>query len=290
MPEESISKLQTITEVNENNLQAMLERSMSMPVLFYFYSDRSPHCAPLIVILEKLVNQHQGQILLAKVDCDQQPMVAAQFGLRAIPTVCLLQNGQTVDGFQGPQSEETIRRLLEKYLPREDELKTREAQQLIAQGKTAEALPLLKDAWRLSQQNSETGLLLAQLQISLKRFTEAQSVLQTIPIQDQDSRYQGLLAQIELQKKAADTPEIQQLQQQLDTSPQDMILVSQLALQLHQVERDEEALALLLQHLRRDLQAADGKLLSLCKEILAALGTGDSLAGKYRRQLYALLY
>ncbi len=59
-------------------------------------------------------------------------------------------------------------------------------------------------------------------------------MLKTIPLQDQDTRYQGLVAQIELLKQAADTPEIQQLQQQVAENPQDAALATQLALQLHQ--------------------------------------------------------
>jgi putative thioredoxin len=83
------------------------------------------------------------------------------------------------------------------------------------EGKYAEALPLLKEAWQLSNQNSQIGLLLAETLIALHRSDEAEAVLKTIPLQDQDTRYQGLVAQIELLKQAADTPEIQQLQQQV---------------------------------------------------------------------------
>ncbi|STV95654.1 thioredoxin domain-containing protein EC-YbbN [Klebsiella michiganensis] len=70
----------------------------------------------------------------------------------------------------------------------------------------AEALPLLKDAWQLSNQESQIGLLLAETLIALHRSDEAETVLKTVPLQDQDTRYQGLVAQIELLKKAADTP------------------------------------------------------------------------------------
>lgn len=52
-------------------------------------------------------------------------------------------------------------------------------------------------------------------------------------------------------EKAADTPEIQQLQQQVEQNPEDAALASQLALQLHQVGRNEEALALLFSHLQK---------------------------------------
>ncbi|ELQ6039625.1 co-chaperone YbbN [Cronobacter sakazakii] len=281
---------QNIINLSEANLHQILEQSMTVPVLFYFWSDRSQHCQQLTPVLEKLANQYQGQFILAKVDCDNEQAIAAQFGLRAIPTVYLFSQGQPVDGFQGPQPEEAIRALLDKVLPREEELKAQEAMALMQEGKNAEALPLLKEAWQMSNQASEIGLLLAQVQIALNRSEDAEAVLKTIPLQDQDTRYQGLVAQIDLLKQAADTPEIQQLQQQVEQHPDDAQLASQLALQLHQVGRNEEALELLFEHLKKDLSAADGQARKMLQEILAALGTGDALASKYRRQLYSLLY
>lgn len=282
--------VQNIVNINEANLHPTLEQSMTTPVLFYFWSERSQHCQQLTPVLESLAAQYNGQFILAKVDCDAEQMLASQFGLRAIPTVYLFQNGQPVDGFQGPQPEEAIRALLDKVLPREEELKAQQAMQLMEEGKHAEALPLLKEAWQLSQQNSEIGLLLAETQIALNRSDDAEAVLKTIPLQDQDTRYQGLVAQIELLKKAADTPEIQHLQEQVEKNPADAQLATQLALQLHQVGRNEEALELLFSHLRKDLGAADGEARKMLQEILVALGTGDALASKYRRQLYSLLY
>ncbi|ELY5791304.1 co-chaperone YbbN [Cronobacter turicensis] len=281
---------QNIINLSEANLHQILEQSMNVPVLFYFWSERSQHCQQLTPVLEKLANQYQGQFILAKVDCDNEQAIAGQFGLRAIPTVYLFSQGQPVDGFQGPQPEEAIRALLDKVLPREEELKAQEAMALMQEGKNADALPLLKDAWQMSNQASEIGLLLAQVQIALNRSEDAEAVLKTIPLQDQDTRYQSLVAQIDLLKQAADTPEIQQLQQQVQQNPDDAQLASQLALQLHQVGRNEEALELLFVHLKKDLNAADGQARKMFQEILAALGTGDALASKYRRQLYSLLY
>ena len=277
-------------DITEANLHQTLEQSVTTPILFYFWSARSQHCEQLTPVLDKLAAQYQGQFILAKVDCDAEQMVASQFGLRSIPTVYLFQNGQPVDGFQGPQPEEAIRALLEKVLPREEELKAQEAMMLMQEGKHAEALPLLKDAWQLSNQNSEIGLLLAEVQIALNRSEDAEAVLKTIPLQDQDTRYQGLVAKIDLLKQAADTPEIQLLQQQVELDPQNAQLACQLALQLHQVGRNEEALELLFIHLKKDLGAADGQVRKMLMEILAALGTGDALASKYRRQIYSLLY
>lgn len=282
--------VQNIVNITEANLHQTLEQSATTPVLFYFWSERSQHCLELTPVLESLAAQYNGQFILAKVDCDAEQMVASQFGLRAIPTVYLFQNGQPVDGFQGPQPEEAIRALLDKVLPREEELKAQQAMELMQEGNYTDALPLLKDAWSMSNQDSQIGLLLAETQIALNRSEDAEAVLKTVPLQDQDTRYQGLLAKIELLKQAADTPEIQQLQQQVAQNPEDAALASQLALQLHQVGRNEEALELLFSHLQKDLGAADGQARKMLQEILAALGTGDALASKYRRKLYSLLY
>lgn len=176
--------VENIVNINESNLQQVLEQSMTTPVLFYFWSERSQHCLQLTPILESLAAQYNGQFILAKLDCDAEQMIAAQFGLRAIPTVYLFQNGQPVDGFQGPQPEEAIRALLDKVLPREEELKAQQAMQLMQEGNYTDALPLLKDAWQLSNQNGEIGLLLAETLIALNRSEDAEAVLKTIPLQD----------------------------------------------------------------------------------------------------------
>lgn len=280
----------TIIDIDETNLQQALEQSMSVPVMFYFWSERSQHCLQLGPILDRLAAEYAGQLILAKVDCDVQQMIAQQFGLRSIPAVYLFKDGQPVDGFQGPQPEEVIRELLQKVLPKEEELKLAQAQELLQEGNRQDALPLLKDAWQLSNQRSDIGLLLAETHIHLNRIDDAETVLATIPLQDKDSRYQGLIAQIELLKQAADTPEIQQLQMELSGDPDNAELVVKLSLQLHQVGRNEEALDLLMAPLKKDLGAANGAARKTLMDIMAALGTGDALAAKYRRQLYSLLY
>ncbi|WP_302795729.1 co-chaperone YbbN [Hafnia paralvei] len=280
----------SVINVTEANLHQTLEQSASIPVLFYFWSERSQHCLQLNPILDKLASEYAGQFVLAKVDCDAEQMVASQFGLRAIPTVYLFKDGQPVDGFQGPQPEEFIRELLGRFLPKEEELKAAQAAELIAEGKMAEALPLLKEARALDPKRSDIALTLAEVQIALNRSDDAEAILATIPLQDQDSRYHGLVAQIELLKQAADTPEIQQLQKQVEAEPENAIIAVQLALKLHQVGRNEEALELLMTHLRKDLAAADGAARKTLMDILAALGNGDALASKYRKQLYSLMY
>ncbi|UNH41808.1 co-chaperone YbbN [Moellerella wisconsensis] len=279
-----------IFDVNESNLSQLVEQSMNIPVIFYFWSAQSPHCHELTGTLDKLANEYAGLFVLAKVNCDEQPSVAAQFGLRAIPTVYLLQNGQPVDGFQGPQPEEFVRDMLSRALPKPEEISASQAAELMAEGKTAEALPLLKEALQLAPKNSDITLLYAEALIALNQLDEAQTLLDSVPLQDKDSRYQGLVSQIDLQRQAADTPEIQQLQQSFAADPENTALAIQLALKLHEVSRNEEALALLFSFLKTDLSAADGAMKKTMMDIMSAMGTGDALASQYRRKMYSLLY
>lgn len=284
-----------IVDINEQNVQQVLQQSTTLPVLFYFWSERSPQCQELTMTLDKIANEYQGKFILAKLDCDEQQMLASQFGLRAIPTVYLFQNGQPVDGFQGPQPEAAIKELLNKVLPNEDEIAFADAQQLMAEQKYAEALPLLKQAWKvlldhLGKPRSDIAFLLAKAQIELKQLDEAKSTLTTIPLQDQDSTYHGLNAEIELLEQAANSPEIQQLQVALNNDSHNIELMIQLASQLIQVGRHEEALDLLFKPLAKDLNAGDGQAKKALLDMLAALGTGNSVAAAYRRKLYTLLY
>ncbi|MGL5629656.1 MAG: tetratricopeptide repeat protein [Plesiomonas shigelloides] len=258
--------------------------------MFDFWAEWCSHCKSLMPILEKLAHEYQGQFILAKVDCDQQPAVASQFGIRSLPTVYMFKNGEPVDGFQGAIPESEIREKLLQILPQQDELKLEQAIQLLGEGKHQEAVPVLKEALELSGNASDIALLLAETYIVLNKMDDAEGLLNQIPLQDRDSRWQGLTAQIKLARQAADTPEIQQLQQAMQQEPDNAELAVKLALQWHQVGRNEEALSLLMGFLRRDLGAANGGARKTLTDIIAALGNGDPLAGQYRRQLYSLLY
>ncbi len=284
-----------IFDVNEQNIQEILEKSTKQLVLFYFWSPRSPNYEEMTQTLTKLADEYHGQFILASVNCDEQQMLAAQFGLRAIPTVYLFQNGQPVDGFQGPQPEEKIRELLAKALPNEDELKLIEAQNLFSEEKYEEALPLLRQAWKnlkdhLGKPRSDIAFMLAKAQIALKQLAEAKDVLASVPLQDQDTTYHGLQAEIELLEQAANSPELQLLQAELEKHPDNVELMIQLSSQLMQVGRQEEALELLFKPLTQDLNAGDGQVKKTLLDLLAALGTSNPLAASYRRKLYTLLY
>src|SRR5690625_2319300 len=89
-----------IVDVTQNNAQQVLiEASYQRPVLVDFWAEWCAPCRTLMPLLEKLAREYDGALLLARVDCDSEQALAAQFGVQSLPTVILMKEGQPVDGF-----------------------------------------------------------------------------------------------------------------------------------------------------------------------------------------------
>ncbi len=187
----------------------------------------------------------------------------------------------------GPQPEEAIRAPLDKVLPREEELKRNSdaaRKTTLTGAAVAQRRPaaLFAERWRLPP-------LLAEAQIALNRSEEAEAVLKPY-------RYRiripviRLVAQIELLKQAADTCEIQQLQQQVAENPRMRLLATQIRRCSCTVsDVMKKRWKLLFSHLEKDLTAAEDRRANLPERSCRA--SAPRRAGvEIRRQLYALPY
>ncbi|MAT50422.1 MAG: thioredoxin [Porticoccaceae bacterium] len=280
-----------IVEVTlENAQQYLIEESRVRPVVIDFWADWCAPCKALMPILEKLASECGGAFLLAKVNADQYPEITGQFGVRSLPTVVVMKDGQPVNAFQGAQPESAIRQMLEEYLPKPWDLQLQQAQALIADGDESGALAPLRQAYEESGKRSDIGLTLAEVLLKLNRTEDAEAILKTIPLVDQDQQYQQLKAQLELKQEAAKTPEIQALEEQLNQDPDNLELAYELAVQFSQAQYHREALELLYGVLERDRNFKDGGARKVFVDILTALGKGDPLAVEFQRKFFTLLY
>ncbi|PKF51857.1 co-chaperone YbbN [Enterovibrio nigricans] len=279
-----------IVELTEQNFQQVLEGSVETPVLIHFWAQMSPESTEIIPALEKLAHEYNGAFTLALLNCEQQQMLAAQFGVRSLPTLALFSKGQPVDGIAGPQTEESVRELLTRHLPSQDEMAFKHALSLISEENYTDALAQLKLLEGTLGEQGAFKLALAECYVETQQYDAAEAMLNTVLMQDQDAQYKALVAKVELHKQAADTPEIRELQHAYEADPENAELAYELAIQYSQVNRQEEALELLIGLLRNNLNFADGDAKKTMMDILAALGQGNELASRYRRQLYALLY
>jgi len=274
----------------QNAQQVLIEESMKRPVVVDVWAEWCEPCKQLMPVLEKLAKEYAGQFLLAKLNADTEQALAGQLGVRSLPTVMVLKDGQPVDGFAGAQPEKQIREMLDKYLPKSWDVQLQQAQKLVGEGNLDEALPLLRAAYNDSGARADIAKQYAAVLLEKNRTKDAEEVLGKILMADQDADYQQLMAQLELKQQAAESPEIKALQQALAANPDDSESAYKLAVQLSQADRHEEALEILLNLLRKDMGFADGAAKQAYLDIVKALGAGDPVATTYQRKLMTLMF
>lgn len=272
----------------ENFQQVVLEESKARLVLVDFWAQQLPESVELRDKLASLLANHSDTILFATVDCETQGQIAQQFGIQGLPTAILVKEGQPLDGLSGPQTDEAIEQFLAKYLPKEQDLLLNQATALLAENKANDAFKYIEQAYQLDSERADIKLVLADVYLQTGKVSEADAILQTIKMVDQNSYYQSLLSKLELASQAADSPEIQALEQQLQDTPESIDVRHQLAAQYSQVNRQQDALEILFYLVQKDGSDTTSK--DLLLDVMKSLPDGDALANKYRRKLYTLMY
>jgi len=93
-----------------------IELSKTVPVIVDLWSTRSEPAHQLTPILERVVAEYTGRMLLVKVDVDSNPQLAQAFQVQSIPTIVALIGGKTAPLFQGALPEAQVREVLAQVL------------------------------------------------------------------------------------------------------------------------------------------------------------------------------
>lgn len=274
----------------ENFQQVVLDESKNKLVLVAFWAQQISESCELKDKLAAKVAPFTEQIVMATVDCQTEQQIAQQFGIQGLPTAILVKDGQPIDGISGPQTDEAIATFLDKHLPKAEDTLLAQAQSALAENNLSDALASITNAYQLDAQRADIKLVLIDVYIQTGKIQDAQALLDSIMMVDQDSYYQALLAKLELASQAANSPEIKALETELEKKPNDIEIQHQLAAQYSQVNRYEDALKMLFRLVQAGEAQTKDKSKDLFLDVLKALPEGDALATKYRRKLYTLLY
>ncbi|NJR69292.1 MAG: thioredoxin [Synechococcales cyanobacterium CRU_2_2] len=103
------------TSVTDTNFKSEVLES-ELPVLVDFWAPWCGPCRMVAPVVDEIAQQYEGQVKVVKVNTDESPSVASQYGIRSIPTLMVFKGGQRVDMVVGAVPKATLANTLEKYL------------------------------------------------------------------------------------------------------------------------------------------------------------------------------
>jgi putative thioredoxin len=277
-------------DVNEENFEAgVLDRSVQVPVLVDFWAEWCGPCKVLGPVLEKLAGEYAGEFILAKVNVDENPNLAAMFGIQGIPAVKLFKDGNLASEFTGALPEPMLREFLSKFLPTAADKQALEARTLEEQGKSDEAKALYRKILDADPNHPQALLGLGRLAMDEGDSESALEYLDKISIiADERKEADRLIARLNLQSGAAEN--LAALREKAKSEPDSIAARFELAQALAGAEKYEEALKEFLDVIKRDREFQEDGARKAMVQIFEVLGSDHPLTDKYRSELAAALF
>jgi putative thioredoxin len=280
-----------VVDVRTDQFQReVIERSHERPVVVDFWAPWCGPCRALGPILERLVAERGGEVVLARVNTDEAPELAMQFNVSSIPLVVAFRHGRPVLDFLGVLPEAQIRAFLDRVSPTEAERLAEQARALEATDPD-EAEGLYRRALAADRRDEAAAVGLARLLIARGQDDEARGLLAEAggsgELAAEVERLNGLLGLRGLARGLGDEAS---LRKRLEADPKDARAHYELGCVLAAAGRYDEALQQLLAAAELDPSLAAGKAREAMVEVFQVVGPQSALANDYRNRLTTLLY
>ncbi|MBD3671533.1 MAG: thioredoxin [Gammaproteobacteria bacterium] len=271
--------------------QIVIENSYRAPVLVDFWAEWCNPCKMLMPVLHGLVEEFHGQVLLAKVNSDEQQELAARYGVRSLPTVKLFRNGEVVDEFSGVVPESAVRDMLEPHLVRASDEIAAQAMAAYDEGRVEESLALFQRVFEEDPGNHKVLALYGNLLAEQNQPERALEVLQSLPLEKrEDSDLSALITRLQFSQHSDSEIDAAELESRLQQEPGDHETRYQLAnLYIAQGEY-ERGMELLLEIVSLEPGFKDGIARETLLKVFDMLGGSGPLVSRFRSRLYNLLY
>ncbi len=288
-----------IKDVSEATfMQDVVEASQTVPVIVDFWAPWCGPCKTLGPALEAAVTKAKGAVMMAKVNVDENQMIAGQMRVQSIPTVYAFWQGQPIDGFQGalPPSEieAFVKRVVESAGGSADgglAEAIEAAEEMLTEGAVADAAQTFAAILGEDPLNAAAFGGLARAHLALDDVDQAEAVLNGAPVEIADApEIEAARAQIELARQAQNAGPVAELRAQVDADADNHQARFDLAQALHATGDAEAAVAELLELFRRDREWNDGAAKAQLFTIFEALKPNDPVVLNGRRKLSSLIF
>ena len=296
---EQNTDVSVIKDVSEATfMQDVIEASKEKPVIVDFWAPWCGPCKTLGPQLEEAVKAANGAVTMAKVNVDENQMIAGQMQVQSIPTVFAFANGQPVDGFQGAVSGSEIKAFVDRVVAAnggevENGLDSaiKSAEQMLIEGDFEAAIETFSAILEEDSVNLKSYVGLIKSHLALDDLDQAEAILNGVPIEiSQDPEFESVHAQIELAKQAREAGPINDLVFLVEQKPDDHDARFKLAQALHGAGQIEEAVDQLLELFKRDREWNDGAAKSQLLTIFEALEPNNAIVLSGRRQLSSMIF
>ena len=279
-----------VFDATEANFETeVIQASLTTPVLVDFWAEWCGPCKQLAPILEKVVAGYNGTLKLAKVDADAQQQLAAIFGIRSLPTVVLVKDGQMVDGFMGALPEGQVREFLARHLAAPTGQPDAPAP-VAAPETTEQSIARLRKEIAAAPDKPELKLDLALALMQAGQADAAQAELDALPANlAEDAKARRLRNQLDFARALQGAPDMGTLRARLSANASDHAARDLLGVRLLLDGHAAAGLDAFLHILKTQRDWNDG---AAKKRLIAAFSVLDDeeLVGSYRRKMASLLF
>ncbi len=176
-------------DVTDETFQTLvIDKSAEVPVVVDLWAPWCGPCKTLGPIIEKVIDETGGKVVLVKVNVDENPGLSQAFKVQSIPAVYAVKDGAVVDGFMGSYPEHAVKEFVDALLPTEEQAAVAELLDAGDEGS-------LRIALSMEPANEDIIVALAELLIAEGNSDEALALLARIPESDR-TRHVAALARV----------------------------------------------------------------------------------------------
>ncbi len=102
-------------ELTEDNFTSEVLEA-DVPVMIDFWAPWCGPCRMVAPIIDSIADKYEGKIRVAKVNLDEHPALASEYGVRSIPAIFIFNNGEVAERAVGVQPEDTLSAMIDRVL------------------------------------------------------------------------------------------------------------------------------------------------------------------------------